>query len=94
MDKLGATFETLPKTEAVDMGIKGGVRVKDIKEKGAFTKTRMEENYVITKVNGKEVLNLEDFRKEIDKSTGEIKLEGMYPGFEGVFPYKINPDAR
>jgi Do/DeqQ family serine protease len=94
MDKLGATFETLPKNEAVDMGIKGGVRVKDIKEKGAFTKTRMEENYVITKVNGKEVLNLEDFRKEIDKSTGEIKLEGMYPGFEGVFPYKINPDAR
>ncbi len=94
MDKLGATFETLPKNEAVDMGIKGGVRVKNIKEKGAFTKTRMEENYVITKVNGKEVFNLEDFKKEIDKSTGEIKLEGMYPGFEGVFPYKIKPDVE
>ncbi len=94
MDKLGATFETLPKKEAVDMGIKGGVRVKEInKEKGAFIKTRMDENYVITKVNGKEVLNLEDFRKEIDKSTGEIKLEGMYPGFEGIFPYKIKPDT-
>ncbi len=94
MDKLGATFETLPKNEAVDMGIKGGVKVKSIKEKGAFTKTRMEENYVITKVNGKEVFNLEDFRKEIDKSSGEIKLEGMYPGFEGVFPYKIKPDIE
>jgi serine protease Do len=94
MDKLGATFETLPKNEAVDMGIKGGVKVKSIKEKGAFTKTRMEENYVITKVNGKEVFNLEDFKKQIDKATGEIKLEGMYPGFEGVFPYKIKSDIE
>lgn len=93
VDKLGATFESLPKSEAVDMGIKGGVRVKEIKEKGAFSKTRMEESYVITKVNGKEVLNLEDFKKEIDKSTGEIKLEGLYPGFEGVFPYKIKPES-
>ncbi len=94
IDKLGATFESLPKNEAVDMGIKGGVKVKEIKEKGAFAKTRMEGNYVITKVNGKEVFNLEDFKKEIDKSTGEIKLEGMYPGFEGVFPYKIKPEVE
>jgi serine protease Do len=94
MDKLGASFETLAKSEAVDMGIKGGVKVKEIADKGAFIKTRMEPNYVITKVNGKEIFNLEDFRKEIEKSTGEIKLEGMYPGFEGVFPYKIKPDTE
>jgi len=75
MDKLGATFESISKAEAVDMGVKGGVKVKAIKEKGAFNKTRMETGYVITKVNGKEVLNLDDFRKEVEKSTGEIKLD-------------------
>lgn len=94
LDKLGATFETLSKNEAVDMGIKGGVRLVDKKEKGAIARTRMEENYVITKVNGKEVFNLNDFKKEIEKSSGEIKLEGMYPGFEGVFPYKVKPDVQ
>ncbi|MEO5997512.1 MAG: trypsin-like peptidase domain-containing protein [Chitinophagaceae bacterium] len=94
MDKLGATFESLPKSDAVDMGVKGGVKVKEIKEKGAFNRTRMETGYVITKVNGKEVLNLEEFRKEVEKSSNEIKLEGLYPGFEGVFPYKIKTDSE
>lgn len=90
VDKLGATLETLSKKEAAEMGIKGGVTVKSFNDKGAFSKTRMEEGYVITKVNGKDVLSLDDFRKEVEKSSdGEIKLEGMYPGFEGVFPYRI-----
>jgi Do/DeqQ family serine protease len=89
LDKLGATFSDLSKKDATEMGVKGGVVVKAIKEKGAFTKTRMEEGYVITKVNGKEVLTVEDFKKEVDKSGDELKLEGMYPGFEGVFPYKL-----
>ena len=44
----------------------------------------------ILKVNGKEVLNVDEFRKEIEKAgTGNVKLEGMYPGFEGIFPYPL-----
>jgi Do/DeqQ family serine protease len=89
VDKLGATLVTLPKKEAAEMGIKGGVLVKSFTENGAFSKTRMEEGYVITRVNGKEVLTVEDFRKEVDNTSGELKLEGMYPGFEGIFPYRI-----
>ncbi len=89
VDKLGATFEALAKKDAVDMSVKGGIVVKSIAENGPFSKTRMEEGYVITKVNGKEVLTMDDFKKEVDKSVNEIKLEGMYPGFEGIFPYKL-----
>jgi Do/DeqQ family serine protease len=89
VDKLGATLVTIPKKDAAEMGIKGGVVVKSFSEKGAFRKTRMEEGYVITRVNGKEVLTVEQFRAEVDKSSGELKLEGMYPGFEGIFPYRI-----
>lgn len=94
LDKLGATFENLSKKDATDMGVKGGVVVKSFKEKGAFTKTRMEEGYVIIRVNGKEVLNIDDFRKEVEKSVGEIKLEGMYKDFEGIFPYKVRIDGE
>jgi S1-C subfamily serine protease len=88
-DKLGAQFSTISKKAAGEMGIKGGVVVNSIGDKGAFSKTRMEAGYVITKVNGKEVLSVDDFRKEIEKSTGNVKLEGMYPGFEGIFPYPL-----
>jgi len=88
-DKLGAQFQTLSKKGAQEMGVKGGVVVTSIGDKGAFSKTRMEAGYVILRVNGKEVLTVEDFRKEIEKSTGNVKLEGMYPGFEGIFPYPL-----
>jgi S1-C subfamily serine protease len=72
------------------MGVKGGVVVSRIGEKGAFSKTRIEAGYVILKVNGKEVLTVDDFRKEIEKvGTGNVKLEGMYQGFEGIFPYPL-----
>ena len=94
LNKLGAELETLSKKDATEMGIKGGVVVKSISEKGAFTKTRMEEGYVIIRVNGKEVLTLDDFGKEVEKSTGEIKLEGMYPGFEGIFPYRLKLNSE
>ncbi|MEJ7739104.1 MAG: Do family serine endopeptidase [Chitinophagaceae bacterium] len=89
LDKLGASLETLSKKEAAEMSVKGGVVVKSIKEKGAFSKTRIEEGYVILRVNDKEVLNVDDLRKEIEKSTGNVKLEGMYKGYEGIFPYPL-----
>jgi serine protease Do len=89
-DKLGAQFQTLSKKGAEEMGVKGGVVVTKINEKGAFSKTRIEASYVILKVNGKEVLNVDEFRREIEKAgTGNVKLEGMYPGFEGIFPYPL-----
>lgn len=90
LDKLGAEFETISKKDAADFGIKGGVRIKSMDEKGAFSKTRIEDNFVITKVNGREVLTLDDLRKEIEKTpNGSIKIEGVYPGYEGVYPYTI-----
>jgi serine protease Do len=90
LDKLGAEFETISKKDAADIGVKGGVRIKSMDEKGAFSKTRIEDNFVITKVNGKEVLTIDDVRKEIEKTpNGAVKIEGVYPGYEGVYPYTI-----
>src|SRR5450432_699978 len=83
LDKLGAEFETINKKDATDIGVKGGVRIKSMDEKGAFSKTRIEDNFVITKVNGKEVLSVDDLRKEIEKTpNGAVKIEGVYPGYE------------
>ena len=89
LDKLGE-FETISKKDATEFGVKGGVRIKSINEKGAFSKTRIEDNYVITKVNGKEVLTVDDLRKEIEKTpTGTVKLDGVYPGYEGNYPITV-----
>ncbi|MBE7173093.1 MAG: trypsin-like peptidase domain-containing protein [Williamsia sp.] len=89
LDKLGANLETVSKKSATEMGIKGGVVVKSFTETSPFSKTRMEEGYVITRVNDKEVLTLEAFRNEIEKSSGNVKLDGVYPGFNGTFSYPL-----
>ena len=89
LDKLGE-FETLSKKEATEIGLRGGVKIKSIDEKGPLSKTRIEENYVITKVNGKEVYSVEELRREVDKTpTGTIKLDGIYPGYEGNYPVTV-----
>jgi serine protease Do len=88
-DKLGADIITLPKKDATTLKVKGGVIVKSISEKGLFSKTRMEEGFVILKVNGTEVMSVDDFRKALDAAGGSAKLEGIYPGYDGAFTYPL-----
>jgi serine protease Do len=90
LDKLGADLETLNKKDAVTLGVKGGVVVKSIREKGLFSKTRMEDGFVILKVNGKEIYTVEEFKRMLE-SAGEpsVKLEGVYPGYDGAFTYPL-----
>ncbi|KIC89378.1 trypsin-like peptidase domain-containing protein [Flavihumibacter sp. ZG627] len=92
LDKLGAEMATIDAKLAKEMGIKGGVIVKSIDENGAFSKTRMEEGFVILKVNGKEVNTVDDFRLEMEKAGISVTLDGMYPGYEGVFRYPMKLD--
>jgi serine protease Do len=90
LDKLGADLQTLTKKDAASLNVKGGVIVKSIAEKGLFSKTRMEDGFIILKANGKDVNNVEDFRKMLDANAGgSVKLEGVYPGYDGAFTYPL-----
>jgi len=89
-DKLGAELQPLQKTDAAKLNVKGGIVVTSISEKGLFSKTRMEEGFVILKVNGQEVNTLEEFRKIVEQAgNGSLKLEGVYPGYDGSFTYPL-----
>jgi C-terminal processing protease CtpA/Prc len=92
-DKLGAEFETLSKKEATDLGIKGGVVVKSLKDNSLMERSRIQEGFIITRVNGNEVKTVEEFRKVIETAGGSVKLEGVFPGYEGVYTYplRLNP---
>jgi Do/DeqQ family serine protease len=94
-DRLGAELQTLSAKDASALKVKGGVLVKSIDEKGLFSKTRMEEGFVILRVNGHDVNSVEDFRKALDNAgSASVKLEGVYPGSDGEFTYplKLNAD--
>jgi Do/DeqQ family serine protease len=90
LDKLGADLESLNKKDAATLGVKGGIVVKSISDKGLLSRSRMEDGFVILKVNGKEVYSVDEFRKILENATdNSVRLEGIYPGYDGPFTYPL-----
>ncbi len=89
-DKLGAELITLDKTKANQYNISGGVVVKSIKEGGPISRTRILESFIITSVNGKPISSIDDLNAAISAMYGSVKLEGIYPGYDGIYTYPLN----
>jgi Do/DeqQ family serine protease len=88
-EQLGADLETLDSKKADQYNIEGGVVVKTIKKGGAISKTRMEEGFIITSVNGVDIRNVEELGKALLNARGTVKVEGMYPGSD-MYTYPLN----
>lgn len=90
-EKLGAELETIDQKTAQKNDIEGGVLVKKIKAGGPFSKTRMQDGFIITSVNGVDIKNIDELNNAIRSLKGEsIQLEGMYPGYDGIYRYPLN----
>src|SRR5450432_2524179 len=89
-DKLGAELQPLTKKDMASLNVKGGIVVNSISDKGLLSKTRMEEGFVILKVNGQNVNTVDELRKIVEQAgNGSLKLEGVYPGYDGSFTYPL-----
>ncbi len=92
-EKLGAELETISKEKAIKNEIEGGVLVKKIKAGGIFSQTKMQDGFIITNVNGVEIASVEQLGQAIRSLRGEnIQLEGIYPGYVGIYRYPLNLD--
>ena len=91
VDLLGADLETLDPKKAKEYAISGGVVVKKIKEGILNDQTRMRDNFIILKVNNKEVTSVSDLNDAIGDNK-QITISGFYPGYEGLYEYPISFD--
>lgn len=91
LEQLGGELENIDKSLAAANDIKGGVRVRKVGS-GLLGKSRMQDGFVITGVNGREVKNVEELQEVLSslKGGGVVRLEGIYPGFEGSYTYPLN----
>jgi serine protease Do len=90
LDKLGAELVAIDSKTASANQINGGVQVKKISE-GLLKKTRMQEGFIITSVNGEDVKSVADLDKILSINKGrKVKIEGVYPGYEGTYPYPLD----
>ncbi|NOT52275.1 MAG: PDZ domain-containing protein [Chitinophagaceae bacterium] len=94
-DKLGAELETISKEKAGKYEIEGGVLVKKIKSGGPFSKTKMQDGFIITTINGMDITSVEELAQAVRSLRDEnIQLEGMYPGYVGIYRYPLNLDEE
>lgn len=77
-DILGAEFEPLSDDDRKEMGIDGGVVVKDIQRGKLSRETTMQPGFVITHVDGDKVSSVEELTKKLKKRKGGVMLEGRY----------------
>ena len=91
LDKLGAELVTLDPKKAKDLGLSGGVVVKKINDGVLNDQTRMRDGFIITKLNGKPVDNLDDLKNLIGTKT-DITITGVYPGYNEPFEYPLSLD--
>jgi Do/DeqQ family serine protease len=90
-DNLGGEFSTLTdKSIMAEYGIKGGVVIKKINPKGLLASARMKQGFVITRVGGKDIKDLDDFKNAIKTAGRSTSIEGIYPGYEGSYYYGLN----
>ncbi len=90
LEKLGAELATVDSKTAAANEIAGGIVVKRINE-GLLRKSRMQEGFIITSINDQPLKNLPDLERAISANKGrKIKVEGIYPGYEGTYAYPLD----
>jgi Do/DeqQ family serine protease len=90
-DNIGGELATVDKETARKNDIAGGVQVKKLGN-GVLKNTRIQEGFIITNVDGKDVNNLDDLKAILNNSHGTVRLEGVYPGYDGNYGYPLNLD--
>ncbi len=51
----------------------------------------MQEGFIITSVNQQEIKNMDELKTAlIAAKGGSVRLEGIYPGYNGTYAYPLN----
>jgi serine protease Do len=90
LDRLGAEFATLDPKKAKEYGVEGGVVINSITEGLIADQTTLKKGFIIVRAGGKTIKSVDDLKRAIEGAGNSIIVEGIYPGYEGVYTYAIN----
>lgn len=84
---LGVEFESVPMVEKNLLDIASGVRVVDVKN-GFFKRLNIDEGFIITAINGKEVSNPKELSEILESIKGKVVVQGVNKkGIKGYYSY-------
>jgi len=87
---LGANFQQLSKKQASQLGMDGGVMVTELSNGALKNNTRIQEGFVITHVNDKEVNTVQELTKAFETKSKEYQVTGSYPGRQGLYYFNFS----
>jgi serine protease Do len=64
-----------------------GAIVNSVKKGSIVGSTNMEPGFVITKINGIDINNVQEATEVLSKLSGKVVVEGVYEGYEGAYYY-------
>lgn len=84
---LGAEFETLDEKVARKLDLDGGVKVEKLYAGKLRKYTDLREGFIITKVDGQKINDLDDLVEVLENKKGGVMLEGVYEDIPGEYYY-------
>ena len=78
LTELGVEFSNLDQREKESYDLDNGVKVAKLVAGKIRSQTEMKENFIITKINGDDVGNSEALIRRLERSRGDVVLEGFY----------------
>lgn len=84
---LGAEFSDLTSKDKKDLGMQGGVKVTRLNDGVLSRNTQIREGFIITKVDNKQINNLDDLKEALTNKKGGVLMEGRYPDYPGQYFY-------
>ncbi len=89
LDEIGLTVRDLNEKEKSKLP-RSGILVNEIAKDSQSKSVNMEENFIITRVNGIRVTNLLALERELQRAGSKLYLQGYYENFPGDFAYSIS----
>jgi serine protease Do len=81
---LGAEFEEVNYNDKNKLKIEYGIKIKKL-DTGKLKEAGLKESFIITNVNKRPIVEVNDFKREVGNARGGILVEGIYPNGEVAY---------
>jgi serine protease Do len=81
---LGAEFEEVNYNDKNKLKIEYGIKIKKL-DTGKLKEAGLKESFIITNVNKRPIVEVNDFKREVENARGGILVEGIYPNGEVAY---------
>ncbi len=79
LNVLGVKLDNLTDSEKRNLGVRGGVKITDLKDGKLNEFTDIRKGFVITQIDDQAVNDVQDFVNILKDKSGKVMVEGLYP---------------